>query len=193
MAVVSAVRRGSNEIEYVECTEIWLHCVAPRICMYCERSDSLGSSEASASQLDGSGSDSVGSGEASASELDVGDSVGSSETSASQLDVGDSLGSGETSASQLDGSDSLGSSETSASQLDGGDSLGSGEASASQRDGGDSVGAGEASASCDSVNRVSEFCLPRRVHCNRWALLLFPLKFGSRVNCDYCTKLGSLR
>ena len=129
--------------------------------MYCERSDSLGSSEASASQLDGSGSDSVGSGEASASELDVGDSLGSSETSASQLDVGDSLGSGET--------------------------------SASQRDGGDSVGASEASAACDSVNRVSEFCLPRRVHCNRWTLLLFPLKFRSRVNCGYCTKLGSLR
>jgi hypothetical protein len=177
MAVVSTAGRCINEIEYVECSEIWLHCVAPRICVFSRGSNSLGSSEASASQLDGSGSDSVGSGEASASRLDGSDSVGS----------------GEASASQSDGSDSLGSGKASAAQRDGSDSLGSGKASAAQRDGSDSLGPSEASAACNRVNRVSEFCLPRRVHSSGWALSLFPLKFRSRVNWSHCSKLGSLR
>jgi hypothetical protein len=99
MAVVSTAGRCVNEIEYVECSEIWLHCVAPRICVFCRGSNSLGSSEASASQLDDSGSDSVGSGETSASQSDGSDSVGSGKASASQRDGSDSLGSGKTSAS----------------------------------------------------------------------------------------------
>ena len=63
MAVVSTAGRCINEIEYVEHSEIRLYCIAPRICVLCER-NALGSGEASASEH--CSSHTVGPGKASA-------------------------------------------------------------------------------------------------------------------------------
>jgi hypothetical protein len=151
MAVVSTAGRCSNENAHVECFEIRLPCIAPRVCVLCER-HALGSGKASASPLNGSHA--MGSSKASATQLDISHALGSSEASATQLDVSYALGSGKASASQLGSGHALGSGKASASQLGSGHALGSGKASASR-------------------SRLIITCLPCRAHLDEVGLLHF--------------------
>jgi hypothetical protein len=152
MAVVSTAGRCTNEIEYVERSEIRLHCIAPRICVLCERN-------------------ALGSGKASASEHCSSHTVGPSKPSASQFGGDHALGSGKSSASQLDGSHALGSGEASASQPGSGHAVGPGKPSASQPSGSHAMGPGKSPAS--SSRLIIRFVYHAGPTSMRWAFCVF--------------------
>ena len=154
-AAVSVAGRFTNEYAHDSNAEIRLRCIAPSICVLCQRSSNGTSSVATAAP---SGCSSDGTGAVTTSEPGRRGSDGTGSAATAKLDGCGSDGTGTVATSELDGCGSDGTSTVATSESGCCGSDGTGTAAASEPSGCSSNGAGTVTTSERRLSSTKEFC-----------------------------------